>query len=1275
MKTLDIGQMWKSIEAQLQNYKPEVIKPAPSQGVEPIDKDVLKTIVEILRTKTRHDFTLYKSGTLQRRISRRMGLLTIDQRDVLAYIALLNKDQNEVDNLAKDLLIHITRFFRDPDTFDYLAKDVIPDIIENHKDGKPIRLWIAGCSTGEEAYSLAILFLEAIRKAGYQIKLQIFASDIDQDSIGYAREGHYAKTIEDQISPDRLNAYFNKEDRGYRVKPDMRECVVFTVQDVLSDPPFSRLDLVSCRNVLIYLSPEAQARIIALFHFSLKPDGLLLLGSAETIGQNEDAFIKLTKSERLYKRTGNLLVPALDFSRGSIAQLNQLPLSQAPNQKIQMGGMEHACRNKLTELFAPAAILINAKDECLFSFGLIGNFVSFRSGLASFDLMNMVSEDLSSKLRVLIGQCKTHKTPQSSSAKRIDSDGMTIAFEIKVVTIEFDGETFWLICFIDHKEIKVPSRCPVLVYENTSSGLIKDCERVEELEQELATTRIELKAAIHNLELSSEDQRAINEEALSVNEEYQSTNEELLTSKEELQSLNEELTALNAQLQESLDIQRTLASDLKNILYSTDVATLFLDMDLKIRFFTPSTKSLFNILPIDVGRPLSDLNSLAMDVDLERDAHHILTSLDSIELEIHTNHNQWFLRRILPYRGRDNAVEGVVVTFVDITERKANSEALERAKLSAEQANKAKSRFLAAASHDLRQPLQSLALLQGLLAQMAQGDGAQKLVARLDVTLESMSTMLNTLLDINHFETGMIEANKVYFSIDEMLTRLRDEFNYYAQARTIKFRVVSSHLMIHSDPALLEQMLRNFLSNAFKYTQQGTILLGCRRKKDHLSFEVWDQGIGIPETELLTIFDEYHQVNNQERQRSLGLGLGLSIVKRLGNLLGHTIEVRSIIGKGSVFSIDLDRHLSQDIEIIKSNKPPQKEDGKQEPALVVKTMSKSQILVIEDDPLVREILELILNNEGHEVLCVADGFQALEALSHGDFLPDLILSDFNLPKGMNGLETMRKIREQQNRTIPVIILTGDISTYAMREIAAEKCIQLSKPVKLDELNQSIKTSLLHIVTPVFEEIVPTIEKNDLQLYVVDDDDEIRQSIRAVFEAQGMTVHSYESAEAFIDAYVDDDKACVLIDAYLPGMDGLELIKVLRAKDHAIPVIMMTGNSDVTMAVKAMKSGALDFLEKPIGFHDLIHSVTQALDLAKDTQKKVHYHAEALSLIKGLTTRQREIMDRVLKGEPSKNIAADLGISQRTVENHRAAIMAKTGMKSLPALARLSLAAQ
>jgi len=1237
-------------------------------------RDWLPEILGLINAGTVHDFTLYKPGTLQRRIERRMAMASITTGKTGTtggmgqYLAVLRADPGELDRLAKDLLINVTGFFRDPKVFGLLAEQVIPDLVRSRMSHGHLRMWVAGCSTGEEAYSLAMLFREQIAAAKCDIKLQVFASDVDPDAVAAAREGLYPETIEADVSEARLARFFTREDHGYKVSPELRAAVVFTVQDLLADPPFSRLDFISCRNLLIYLGAEAQAKVISLFDFALAPDGVLLLGSSETTGDKDRCFEVISKAARLYRHIGRSRSGEVSFAMGAGGSVRR-PLGLGPGKvPSRQATLADLCRRLVMDTHAPAAMLCGRDGECLYSLGPTERYLRVAPGHATHDLLAMVQEGVRGRLRSAIQQAIQGNVRVVVAGGRTIHDTDPVPFNIDVLPAQNDGEALLLVCFTDRPR---PER-PRPEQGQDRLPLSQDAPRIAELEAELAATRAELQGAVRTLEASSEEQSAINEETLSVNEEFQSTNEELLTSKEELQSLNEELTALNSQLQESLERQRTTSDDLQNILYSTDVATLFLDRALNIRFFTPATKSLFSVIQGDVGRPLADLHSLASDSLLPADARAVLQDLAPIEREIETAGGAWFRRRILPYRTHGAGVEGVVITFNDITRRKREAGALETAKQQAELANLAKSRFLAAASHDLRQPLQTLALLQGLLAKPTGAEPAAELVAKLGDTLGAMSAMLNTLLDVNQIEAGVVRAEVVDFQIGDVLGRMRDEYAYHAEAQGLALRMVPCSLVVRSDPRLLEQMVRNLLSNALKYTKQGKVLLGCRRNAGWLRIEVWDTGVGIPDGELDAIFEEYHQVDNAARERSLGLGLGLSIVRRLGGLLGHRVRVRSRQGKGSVFAIDVALPTG-DAGSRPGHARSRIEDG------TAKTARRTgTVLVIEDDPELRSLLELSLAQDGHRAAAAPDGPAALELVMREAMRPDLILADYNLPNSMDGLETAAKLREELRHEVPVVILTGDISTATLSAIAGQNCRQLNKPVRLAELMTAIQ-GLLAPSQPAMHPgngqppgTVRTLAPH--VVYIVDDDSSIRHAVRAVLEGAGQTVEDYAASETFLEAYRPGREGCLLVDAYLPGMGGIELLQHLRERGDLLPAIMITGSSDVPMAVQAMKAGAIDFIEKPIGAPELVASVERALGQARDAGKHSAWRESAARHIAGLTPRQHEIMDLVLAGHPSKNIAADLGVSQRTVENHRASIMRKTGARSLPALARLALAA-
>ena len=1010
----------------------------------------------------------------------------------------------------------------------------------------------------------------------------------------------------------------------------------------------------------IYLGPEAQERAISLVHFSLREGGILLLGNSETPGDIDSRFKAVSKTNRVYRRIGhsqfdaNVLAGAIDAIR----------IPDKARILSRESALAELCSNLVIDTLAPAAVLINMKHEILYSLGPVERYLTVASGRPSHELLSMLRGGTKIRLRAAIRQAKQTNervTVAGNPRRKNGSDG---SFAIDVVPTSKAGEDMFLVCFVDE---------PAGQQAPKGTANAAGDPRVAELEGELQATRTELESAIRELEISTEEQKAINEEALSVNEEFQSTNEELLTSKEELQSLNEELTALNGQLQETLDRQRTTSNDLQNVLYSTDVATIFLDAQLNIRFFTPATKSLFHVIATDVGRPLDDLKDAAKDDALLPDARAVLEGSGFRENEVKTADGHWYIRRVLPYRTGESGVDGVVITFNDITGRRQAADALAAAKRDADRANLAKSRFLAAASHDLRQPLQTLVLLQGLLARTPEPEKQQQLVARLGQTLDAMSGMLDTLLDINQIEAGVVSVKVADFPVNDVLAGIAAEFGDHVEAKHLALRTVGSRSVIRSDPDLLAQMIRNLVSNAIKYTSHGKVLVGCRRRGAVLRIEVWDTGIGIPESDIRSIFDEYHQVDNAARERSRGLGLGLSIVRRLADLLGHRIEVHSRPGKGSAFAIEVPLIAMQPASV--AEHPSRVEERR----AGGKGRRTASILLVEDDQDLREILSSALAAEGHLVTSAADASSALDVVGRASSPPEIIVADYNLPDGVDGLELAKRVRAHLGRQVPAIILTGDISTKALREIASQDCAYLHKPVKVEELDRRIDLLLAGSPGPRQASIAPVDRPASLAtgstIFVVDDDRTIRELLVEALQGDDWQVETYGSCEAFLEAYRPERRGCLLVDAYLPGTDGFELLRQLHEKGNPLPSIMITGKSDVAMAVRAMKAGVSDFIEKPIAERELRVSIRHALELADDAGTLVARREFAASQVAELTPRQRQIMDLVLAGHPSKNIAADLGISQRTVETHRASIMKKTGARSLPALARLALAAE
>jgi FixJ family two-component response regulator/chemotaxis methyl-accepting protein methylase/signal transduction histidine kinase len=1098
----------------------------------------LDEIIDLLRRETKHDFSLYKTGTLQRRIAQRIGFLQLPQGDLGEYLRVLQTDSAERERLAQDLLINVTEFFRDPEVFRLLGADIIPAMIREHIGRQPVRVWVAACSTGQEVYSLAMLFCEVIEEAQSTCKVEFFASDVDASALAEAREGFYRDTS--GVGPERLARHFLRDGAGFRIKPELRAKITFARHDVLSDPPFARLNLLSCRNLMIYLAPEAQHRLLGLCHFALVEGGLLLLGKAETTDTHDRRFQMVSESARLYRNQARARLAA---------------------------------------------------------------------GAAS---------DLSS--------------PSRSTATMIADE--------------------------DHRRPQKADPQPTMPH-------LADAPSPKP-ESDAATLRSDLAEALRELERTRAAQRSLREESLSVSEEYQAANEELLASKEELQSLNEELTALNSQLHETLEKQRATADDLQNVLYSTNVATLFLDTDLHIRFFTPAVLALFNMRSGDIGRPLADLAPLSSDRELLDDARAVLGGRPSVEHEIEARAGTWFSRRVFPYLTSGGKVAGVVITFSNITARRKISEALSAAERKAHLASEAKTRFLAVASHDLRQPLQTMVILQGLLATTVTGQRANDLVGRLGETLAAMARMLDVLLDMNQIEAGAIRPEKVQFRIDEIFERLRAEFSYSARAKGLQLRIVSSSLKVYSDPSLLEQILRNLLSNALKYTTKGKIVIGSRRRGSGVSVEVWDTGIGIAESEIEAVFDEYHQVNNPVRERSLGMGLGLSIVKRLGALLSHRIGAISRLGYGSVFTVEIAGEASE------RGRPFVKP-----PAAHLKRTSiasdRARILIVEDDPEVRSLLDIVVRDWGHETILAEDGPSALALVGSAALRPDLLLTDYNLPGGLNGLALASELRRTVKGPLPAIVLTGDISTLAMRHISQQDVLHLAKPVTVDRLKRALTDLLGPAVAPPAPAVEPP-KTGTGTVFLVDDDNALRVSLGDLLRAAGHNVQDYPTSEAFLADYRPGTEGCLLIDAYLPGMSGLELLEQLEVRGEPVISIMITGHSDVSIAVAAMRVGAVDFVVKPVGAPELLDRIDSALARAKTPDNLSEERQSRQARLATLTPRQKQVLEAVLAGHASKIIASDLDISQRTVESHRAAIMEKLGAKSVPALVRAVLGA-
>ena len=631
----------------------------------PADRDLsaLEKVVILLRTQTGQDFSLYKKSTIHRRIERRMALHQLTK--IADYVRYLRANAQESELLFKELLIGVTSFFRDPAVWEQLKTEVLPALFAARPHGGVLRAWVPACSTGEEAYALAILFKEALEqvKPARNFSLHVFATDLDRDAIDKARAAVYPANIAADVSAERLQRFFVEDERGYRVSKEIREMVIFAPQNIAMDPPFTKLDLLSCRNLLIYLETELQKRLLALFHYSLNPDAILVLGSAESIGAATDLFAPLAGKTRLFRRlerpasAGTVEFPAV-FTRPRTATPGAAPalagaLPPAPN-------LQALADQLLLQSYAPAMVLVGEKGDILYVSGKTGKYLEPAAGKANWNVFAMAREGLNGALLEAFRRALARKTAVTVKGVRVGTNGGTQMVDLTVQPIAEPAALRGMVMVVFADAATPPAR--------EARGR-KTGQSPAESAQVAALTQ-ELENARELMQTSEEELKSTNEELQSTNEELQSTNEELTTSKEEMQSMNEELQTVNNELQAKVDELSRASNDMKNLLNSTDIGTLFLDDKLQVRRFTTTTAKILRLLPGDAGRPITDITS---DLDypaLADDAHEVLHTLAFKESAIATRDGRWFTVRIMPYRTQDNRIDGVVITFSDISQAK-----------------------------------------------------------------------------------------------------------------------------------------------------------------------------------------------------------------------------------------------------------------------------------------------------------------------------------------------------------------------------------------------------------------------------------------------------------------------------------------------------------------------------------------------------------------------------------------------------------------------------
>ncbi len=1101
-------------------------------------------VYRMLQSEFGIDFTHYKPSTVTRRIERRLKLTRSDHMD--AYVERLRRGRDELDVLYRDLLIGVTRFFRNEEAFTILGERVLPEILQQLPKNTPFRAWVAGCATGEEVYSLAILLDELSSRLGER-PVQIFATDVHPGSLEHASRGIYDAAAVANVSPDRLERYFVRRANGYEVVPDLRRVVVFAPHNVIRDPPFTRVDLVSCRNLLIYLQPAAQQKALSLFHFALNRGGVVFLGPSESPGALIHDFEVVDRHWRIYRKysSSRIDVDARLRPGAPVPRLGvPLAVTAPPRHSItQLLGTYDALLGR----YMPPGLLVNDRGELVHSFSGASKFLQVRDGRQGLDVLDVVHPELRS---VLIGPLqRALKDPTALLLKGVHCvPGDDALYNVSIERLAPDAGAVSVLITFESTRVEA-NRRPTERTEVDLDALSR--ERVAGLEQELTYTKENLQSAIEELQTSNEELQASNEELLASNEELQSTNEEL-------QSVNEELYTVNAEYQRKIGELTELSNDMDNLLAATGVGTVFLDKQLKIRKFTYPIAKSFNLLPQDVGRSIETFRNDIGHEGVIEDIRHVLATGQRIEREIREDSGSTSFLQLLPYRAQ-GGIDGVVLTLIDVSGLKAAEDALfheryllgsllssvpdaiyfkdargkfirangamarrlglddpsdavgktalempdqtaalelhrldepvlrsgeaqhyeleecrhgdgsvewdlvtrlplrdlsdgvvgvigvfrdvteqKRAEEKIQEAVRRRDQFLAMLSHELRNPLGAVVMATSLLKTEIPADDRSRLLGILDRQSQQMARLLDDLLEVNRVTENKIELRKEVLDLRTVSREAAESVRTSMEARGLTFTsdITGTPLWVDGDAARLQQVQANLLANAAKYTPDGGhVRLSVVGEGAHAVIRVRDDGAGIANGMLETVFDLFVQAGRTLDRAQGGIGVGLTLVRSLVSMHGGTVVARSEgEGLGAEFIVRLP--LSSPPS---SAADPQRSKGLHLPR-------GARVAIIEDNADSREMLCEALTIAGFECKSADSGPEGLALI--GSMMPEVAIVDVGLPV-MDGFELARRIREGGPcANIQLIALTG----YGQREdrqraLEAGFNVHLVKPIE------------------------------------------------------------------------------------------------------------------------------------------------------------------------------------------------------------------------------------
>jgi two-component system CheB/CheR fusion protein len=1036
--------------AGLSSVTPSPFDPAPDSV------GSIESILQVLRQNLDADFSQYKVNTLHRRVRRRMALQRIES--VEEYKAFLGENPPEVDALYQDILISVTNFFRNPDSFDALKSTILPGILADHGPDEAVRIWALGCSTGEEVYSLAMILQEYMEETNQLAKVTVFGTDLNNLAIERARRAWYPKSIIQDVSKARLDKFFTEVDGGYSVNTAIREHCIFARHNALVDPPFSNMDLVSCRNMLIYLQSGLQRKLLPLLHYALKLNCILFLGPSETISHYRDLFELRDGRHKFYAKrpVQNRIDMTFPIAAGNLPATGQFRRKAGIVTRESPLDAQREAERVLLKHFAPAGVLIDADAEILQFRGDTEPYLTLAEGKPTLNVLKMAREGLLAPLRTALQHAHRIEGSARIDDVAIKSNNGILTVTLIVIPVPHAPSTsrsYWIL-FEPSQGVAGKRETGPRKRVSKNQKPNESQRQIHVLTQELAATREYLQSTIESQEATNEELQSANEEVQSANEELQSTNEELETSKEEIQSSNEELTTVNEELRVRNDELDRANNDLNNVFSSVQMAVVILGRDLRIRRVTPLAQRTFNILPSDVGRPIGDIN-LKLSIDnFPQSLSAAITQGIEQESEVRSQDDRRYLVRVCPYRTQAQRIEGVTVVLIDIDTLAQTQDSLRKRVAELALADRHRNEFLAILAHELRNPLAPLRnAAQILRLSPADADVSTKARELIERQVRHMSRLVGDLLDAARAQHGQIQLQRELLDFRPVVERaaemMRPQFD--ARRQSLRVHLPGVPVMIDGDAARLEQVLGNLLNNANKYTDvNGSIDLALdvsTQKAEHPEavVRVRDTGEGIDPDLLPRLFDLFTQADRSLAHSQGGLGIGLSLVRTLVDLHGGSVAVRSEgRGCGSEFIIRIPLSKNVHAQAEEGTEPVAHGRGAPSPA--------QRILVVDDSPDIRESTAMMLSLEGYETQVAASGEEALRMAA--SFRPTVILLDIGLPD-LNGYEVARRLRESEDFAVTRIIAVSGYDTPEARDRAVKAGIDhhLSKPVPLKELEK------------------------------------------------------------------------------------------------------------------------------------------------------------------------------------------------------------------------------